>query len=108
MEYEVWDPNWSMEYGDQLKTLIKQLEAETGGKVIISTILDIRIALQQFHHINNHHPPLGKIVYLALARSPNPHATATRTLNWLKKMKHILIKKPLAVLALQVSLNVLY
>ena len=92
----------------QIKTLCNQLEAETGGKVIIRTILDICIALQQFHHINNHHPPLGKIVYLALARSPNPHATATRTLNWLKRMKHILIKKPVAVLALQVSLNVLY
>ena len=108
MEYEVWDPNWSMEYGGQLKTLIKQLEAETGGNVIILTILDIRIALQQFHHFYNHHPPLGKILYLVLPRSPNPHATATRTLNWLKKMKHILIKKPVAVLALQVSLNMFY
>ena len=91
-----------MEYGPQLKTLVKQLEDETGGKVIII----IRIALQQFHHINNHQPPLGKILYLVLPRSPNPHAT--RTLNWLKRMKHILIKKPVAVLALQVSLNVLY
>ena len=36
-----------MEYGGQLKTLIKQLEDETGGNVIIIAILDIRIALQQ-------------------------------------------------------------
>ena len=42
---------------DQTKTLCKQLEAETGGKVIIITILDIRIALQQFQHINNHQAP---------------------------------------------------
>ena len=94
-----------MEYGGQLKTLLKQLEAETGGNVIIITILDIRIAFQQFHHINNHHPLLGKILYLVLPRSPNPHAP--RTLNWLKRMKHILIKKAVADLAWQVSIRVL-
>ena len=104
MEYEVWDPNWSMEYGGQLKTLIKQLEAETGGNVIIITILDIRIALQQFHHFYNHQPPLGKILYLVLPRSPR-RSPAAQTLTWLKRMKHILIKKAVADLAYQVSMT---
>ena len=96
-----------MEYGGQLKTLLKQLEAETGGNVIIITILDICIAFQQFHHINNHHPLLGKILYLVLPRSPGSPRYTTLTLNWLKRMKHILIKKPLADLAYQVSIRVL-